>query len=99
MPILSFVKQCFGWLRKVHARLRRTMGTDNGVTMMATRDDDLSRRLPARLKLHARHSVLRKMSTALRVRISPSMDIHGSYIVIDDVTPEEVSVIAQILGD
>jgi hypothetical protein len=55
--------------------------------------------LPARLKLHARHSVLRKVSTALRVRINPSMDELGPYVVIDDVSSAEVLIIAQILED
>jgi|3_EtaG_2_1085321.scaffolds.fasta_scaffold20190_2 hypothetical protein len=55
--------------------------------------------LPARLKLHARHSVLRKVSTALRVRINPSMDELGPYVVIDDVTSADVLIIAQILED
>lgn len=52
--------------------------------------------LPARLKLHAKHSVLRKISKALRVRINPSMDKLGPYIVIDDVTSAEILIIAQI---
>jgi len=51
---------------------------------------------PARLKLHAKHSVLRKISTALRVRINPSMDKLGPYIVIDDVTSAEILIIAQL---
>ena len=54
---------------------------------------------PARLQLYARHSVLRKISTALRVRISPSMDRLGPYIVVDDVTSAEVLIVAQILED
>ncbi len=54
---------------------------------------------PARLKLHAKHSVLRKISTALRVRIDPSMDEFGPYIVIDDVTSAEILIIAQIFED
>lgn len=54
---------------------------------------------PARLKLHAKHSVLRKISTALRVRIDPSMDKFGPYIVIDDVTSAEILIIAQIFED
>lgn len=54
---------------------------------------------PARLKLHAKHSVLRKISTALRVRINPSMDELGPYIVIDDVTSAEMLIIAQIFED
>ncbi len=56
-------------------------------------------RLPARLKLHAKHSVLRKISTALRVRISPSMNVLGPYIVIDDVTSAEILIIAKIFED
>lgn len=55
--------------------------------------------LPARLKLHAKHLVLRKISTALRVRINPSMDERGPYIVIDDVTSAEMLIIAQIFDD
>ena len=51
---------------------------------------------PARLKLHAKHSVLRKILKALRVRINPSMDKLGPYIVIDDVTSAEILTIAQI---
>ncbi|MEP4986172.1 MAG: hypothetical protein ABJV68_00500 [Paracoccaceae bacterium] len=54
---------------------------------------------PPRLKLHAKHSVLRKISTALRVRIELSMDEFGPYIVIDDVTPAEILIIAQIFED
>jgi len=66
---------------------------------MAASDNERNGGRSARLKLHASHSVLRKISIALRVRISPSMDIHGPYIIIDDVTPEEVMVIARVLGD
>ena len=55
--------------------------------------------LPARLKLHAKHLVLRKISTTLRVRINPSMDEFGPYIVIDDVTSAEILIIAQIFKD
>lgn len=51
---------------------------------------------PARLKLYAKHSVLRKISKTLRVRINPSMDTLGPYIVIDDVTSAEILTIAQI---
>jgi len=54
---------------------------------------------PPRLKLHAKHSVLRKISTALRVRIELSMDEFGPYIVIDDVTSAEILIIAQIFED
>ncbi len=55
--------------------------------------------LPARLKLHAKHLVLRKISTALRVRINPSVDELGPYVVIDDVTSAEILMIAQIFED
>lgn len=65
---------------------------------MAARNNHPSEGRPARLKLHATHSVLRKISIALRVRIGPSMDEHEPYIIIDDVTPEEVLIIAEILG-
>ncbi|MEM5544981.1 hypothetical protein WNY61_19815 [Sulfitobacter sp. AS92] len=54
---------------------------------------------PARLKLHAKHLVLRKISKALRVRINPSMDELGPYIVIDNVTSAEILIIAQIFED
>lgn len=53
---------------------------------------------PTVLKLHASHTVLKKISTALRVRIDPSMDKLGPYVVIDDVTSAEVLVISQILA-
>ncbi|MFG6581447.1 hypothetical protein ACGYK1_18850 [Sulfitobacter sp. 1A13191] len=52
---------------------------------------------PTVLKLHASHTVLKKISTALRVRIELSMDKLGPYVVIDDVTSAEVLVISQIL--
>ena len=52
---------------------------------------------PAVLKLHASHTVLKKISTALRVRIELSMDKLGPYVVIDDVTSAEMLVISQIL--
>lgn len=52
---------------------------------------------PLRLTLHGPHSVLRKVSKALRVRINPFIDEHGPYVVIEKVTPEEVMIIAQIL--
>lgn len=53
--------------------------------------------MPSRLTLHGTHAVLRKISRALRVRIDPGLDIHGPYVVIDDVTPDEVMIIAEIL--
>lgn len=53
--------------------------------------------MPSRLTLHGPHAVLRKISRALRVRIDPGLDVHGPYVVIDDVTPAEVAIIAQIL--
>jgi len=52
---------------------------------------------PTVLKLHASHTVLKKISTALRVRIELSMDKFGPYVVIDGVTSAEVLVISQIL--
>ncbi|MCF7779349.1 hypothetical protein GLP59_17215 [Sulfitobacter sp. M220] len=52
---------------------------------------------PTVLKLHASYTVLKKISTALRVRIDPSMDELGEYIVVNDVTSAEVLVISQIL--
>lgn len=52
---------------------------------------------PTVLKLHASHTVLKKISTALRVRIDLSMDKLGPYVVVDDVTSAEVLVISQIL--
>lgn len=52
---------------------------------------------PTVLKLHASHTVLKKISTALRVRIELSMDELGPYVVIDGVTSAEVLVISQIL--
>lgn len=54
---------------------------------------------PTLLKLHASHTVLKKISTALRVRIDPSMDKLGPFIVIDNVTSAEVLIIAQILEE
>ena len=54
---------------------------------------------PSRLTLHGPHSVLRKISRALRVRIDPGLDVHGPCVVIDDVTPAEVMFIAEILED
>lgn len=54
---------------------------------------------PSHLTLHGPHSVLRKISRALRVRIDPGSDIHGPYVAIDDVTPAEVMIIAEILED
>lgn len=67
--------------------------------MIAARNNDRSGELPPRMKLHTAHLVLRKISIALRVRISPSMGTHGPYVAIDDVAPEEVLAIARILGD
>ena len=55
--------------------------------------------MPSRLTLHGPHAVLRKISRALRIRINPGLDIHGPYVVIDDVTPAEVMLIAEILND
>jgi hypothetical protein len=53
--------------------------------------------MPSRLTLHGPHSVLRKVSKALRVRINPSLNKKGPYIVIEEVTSKEVTIIAQIL--
>ena len=53
--------------------------------------------IPSRLTLHGPHAVLRKISRALRVRIDPGLDVHGPYVVIENVTPAEVMIIAVIL--
>lgn len=58
-----------------------------------------SHRLTARLTVHASHTVLRKVSTVLRVRIDPGLVVHGPCVVIDDVTPAELMIVAQILED
>ena len=52
---------------------------------------------PVRIVLHGPHGVLRKVSRALRVRISPGHDIHGPFVVLEAVTADEMAVITEIL--
>lgn len=55
--------------------------------------------MPLRVTLHGPHSVLCKLSKALRVRINPSFNKQGPYIVVEEVTAREVMILAQILED
>ena len=93
-------------LRLGSGRLKATSGSAYSRSenlRLGMNDHDVRSRVaggpPPRLKLHAKHSVLRKISTALRVRIELSMDEFGPYIVIGDVTPAEILIIAQIFED
>jgi hypothetical protein len=83
-----------------HEQGKKSEGARSKMSRAAKLEDNASGQTssgpPTLLKLHASHTVLKKISTALRVRIDPSMDKLGPYIVINDVTSAEVLVIAQI---